>query len=49
MGSNYIMKSIFEKFGFELVTIEEHYYDMHDSWEDKLKYLLRNPNSTKGE
>ncbi|MBZ9687421.1 GNAT family N-acetyltransferase [Clostridium estertheticum] len=48
MGSNFKMQSIFGKFGFEFVNREEHCYDMHDRWEDKLNYILRNPNITKG-
>lgn len=43
MCSNKRMKSIFDKFGFEFINREEHFYDMHDRWEDKLNYILRNP------
>jgi len=46
MGSNKRMKSIFDKFGFEFINREEHFYDMHDRWEDKLNYILRNPEAT---
>lgn len=44
MGSNLKMQRIFEKFGFEVVSREEHCYDMHDRWEDKLSYIHNNPN-----
>ncbi|WP_346868908.1 GNAT family protein [Clostridium sp. UBA5119] len=43
MGSNKRMQSIFNKFGFKFINKEEHFYDMHDRWEDKLNYILRNP------
>jgi len=44
MGSNLRMQRIFDKFGFEFFNREEHCYDMHDRWEDKLDYKLINPN-----
>jgi RimJ/RimL family protein N-acetyltransferase len=43
MGSNMKMQRIFDRLGFEFVNREKHCYDMHDRWEDKLKYILRNP------
>lgn len=46
MDSNKRMQSIFNKFGFEFINREEHFYDMHDRWEDKLNYILRNPEAT---
>ncbi|QAT39692.1 GNAT family N-acetyltransferase [Clostridium sp. JN-9] len=42
MGSNLKMRRIFDKFGFEFINKEEHFYDMHDRWEDKLNYVLIN-------
>ncbi len=42
MGSNIAMQKIFNKFGFEFINKAEHFYDMHDRWEDKLEYVLRN-------
>jgi RimJ/RimL family protein N-acetyltransferase len=42
MGSNIRMQRIFNKLGFELVGREEHVYDMHDRWEDKIDYILIN-------
>lgn len=42
MGSNFKMQKIFNKLGFEFINIEEHCYDMHDRWEDKLSYMLKN-------
>ena len=42
MGSNLKMQRIFDKFGFEFINREEHFYDMHDRWEDKLNYGLIN-------
>lgn len=42
MGSNLKMQKIFARFGFELLNREEHRYDMHDRWEDKFNYILRN-------
>lgn len=47
MGSNLIMQRIFAKFGFEFINREEHFYDMHDRWEDKLNYMYSNPNYIK--
>lgn len=47
MGSNLKMQKIFDRFGFEFINRGEHCYDMHDRWEDKLYYMLRNPNNTK--
>lgn len=44
MGSNFRMQRILNRFGFEFINREEHCYDMHDRWEDKLNYMLRNPN-----
>ena len=44
MGSNVIMQRIFDNFGFEFINKEEHVYDMHDRWEDKLNYVLINKN-----
>lgn len=44
MGSNHRMQRIFNKFGFEFINRKENYYDMNDRWEDKLNYMLRNPN-----
>lgn len=41
MGSNFKMQRIFDRFGFEFVNREEHFYDMNDRWEDKLNYVLR--------
>lgn len=46
MGSNLKMQRILEKVGFEFLNREYHFYDMHDRWEDKLNYMLRNPSST---
>jgi len=43
MGSNVKMQRIFNKFRFEFINKEEHFYDMHDRWEDKLNYILKNP------
>lgn len=43
MGSNVAMQKIFKKMGFEYIRTEEQRYDMHDRWEDKLYYVLRNP------
>lgn len=43
MGSNMRMQKIFHKFGFIFVNREVHRYDMHDRWEDKLNYMLLNP------
>jgi len=42
MGSNLKMQKIFDKFGFVFLNREEHCYDMHDRWEDKLNFILRN-------
>ncbi|MBU3210530.1 GNAT family N-acetyltransferase [Clostridium algidicarnis] len=47
MDSNLKMQRIFERFGFDFLNREEHCYDMHDRWEDKLNYILRNSNGTK--
>ena len=49
MGSNFKMQRIFDKFGFEFINREEQRYDMHDRWEDKLNYVLQNPNILKME
>ncbi|WP_346930118.1 GNAT family N-acetyltransferase, partial [Clostridium sp.] len=46
MGSNKRMQNIFNKFGFEFINREEHFYDMHDKWEDKLNYILRDSDAT---
>ncbi len=46
MGSNKRMQSLFDKFRFEFINKEEHFYDMHDRWEDKLNYILKNPEAT---
>lgn len=46
MGSNLKMQKIFNKFGFEFLNKEEHFYDMKDRWEDKLNYRLSNPKWT---
>lgn len=43
MGSNVKMQRIFDKYGFEFIDKEENRYDMHDRWEDKLNYKLKNP------
>jgi RimJ/RimL family protein N-acetyltransferase len=45
MGSNMKMQRILEKCGFEFISKEEHRYDMYDKWEDKLNFMLKNPNS----
>lgn len=42
MGSNTKMQRVFDKFGFQLVSREEEFYDMKDRWEDKLNYVLTN-------
>lgn len=42
MGSNLKMQRILDKFGFTLISKEEHFYDMKDRWEDKLNYVLIN-------
>ncbi len=47
MGTNFKMQRILERFGFDFLNREEHCYDMHDRWEDKLSYILRNSNVTK--
>lgn len=47
MGTNFKMQRILERFGFDFLNREEHCYDMHDRWEDKLNYILRNSNGTK--
>lgn len=44
MGSNIRMQKIFEKLGFEFINCDEHFYNMHDRWEDKMNYVLINPN-----
>ncbi len=47
MGSNLKMQRIFDRSGFEFMNKEENFYNMHDRWEDRLNYILRNPNSLK--
>lgn len=47
MGSNFKMQRIFYKFGFKLINREDHRYDMHNRWEDKLNYVLQNTNRLK--
>ncbi|MDF2882907.1 MAG: GCN5-related N-acetyltransferase [Clostridiaceae bacterium] len=42
MGTNFKMQRIFHKFGFEFISREENFYDMHNRWEDKLNYILIN-------
>lgn len=42
MGSNLKMQRILDKFGFKLISKDEHFYDMKDRWEDKLNYVLIN-------
>lgn len=46
MGSNIAMQKIFDKLGFKHIGTEERRYDMHDRWEDKLIYVLENPNAS---
>ncbi|MGV8981691.1 GNAT family N-acetyltransferase [Clostridium sp.] len=49
MASNFKIQSILKKFKFEFINKQGHCYDMHDRWEDKLNYILRNLKITKGE
>lgn len=44
MGSNIRMQKIFERLGFEFLNSDECFYDMYDRWEDKMNYVLINPN-----
>lgn len=46
MGSNLTMQRIFNKFCFQFINREEHFYNMNDRWEDKMNYMLINPNAT---
>lgn len=48
MGSNIRMQKIFERLGFEFVNCDERFYDMHDRWEDKMNYVLTDPNKLDG-
>lgn len=48
MGSNIKMQKIFERLGFEFINSDEHFYDMKDRWEDRMNYLLTNPNKIDG-
>ena len=41
MGSNIKMQRILERFGFQLLSIEKHHYDMGNRKEDKLSYKLK--------
>lgn len=43
MGSNLKMQRIFNKFSFQFINVEEHFYNMKDRWEDKMDYMLINP------
>ncbi|MTI49934.1 GNAT family N-acetyltransferase [Sporosalibacterium faouarense] len=47
MGSNTKMQRIFNRLGFEFLNREKNCYDMHDRREDKLNYMLKNPNGLK--
>ena len=42
MGSNLKMQRIFKNFGFKFINKEEGFFNMKDSWEDKLNYVLTN-------
>ncbi len=45
MGSNIKMRRILNKLGFDLISKEHNYYDMGNRKEDKLNYILLNPNN----